>query len=174
MCSRLDASWEVEINNASWRLWNVFLGQALNKKTRSLRWNECLGLYLKNIQLSRISWKVSYHAVFGNVQLSLIKKKTFCWGVFRVLNFLVSLKRCSLMFKKCPKQLGRGNFSSLERLQGGTSDTGHQRPFLMFKKCTKPRGRGNFSSLERLQGGTPDTGHRRPETGHHYFQLVNS
>ena len=68
------------------------------------------------------------------------------------------------MFKKCPKQRGRGNFSSLERLQGGTSDAGHQRPFLMFKKCTKPRGRGNFSSLERLQGGTPDTGDRTPDT----------
>ena len=46
MCSRLDASWEVEINKASWRFWSVFLGQALNKKTRSLRWNECLDCIL--------------------------------------------------------------------------------------------------------------------------------
>ena len=35
-----------------------------------------------------------------------------------------------LMFKKCSKPRGRGNFSSLERLQGGhrTPDTGHRTP----------------------------------------------
>ena len=37
-----------------------------------------------------------------------------------------------LMFKKCSKPRGRGNFSSLERLQGGTTETRHRTP-LFFK-----------------------------------------
>ena len=61
MCSRLDTSWEVEINKASWRFWSVFLSQALDKKTRSLRWNECLGLHFASmwskVLFSRIQQK---------------------------------------------------------------------------------------------------------------------
>ena len=49
MCSRLDTSWEVEINKASWRFRSVFLSQALDKKTRYLRWNECLGLHFDSM-----------------------------------------------------------------------------------------------------------------------------